>query len=63
MRLIDHASKWGNIYRHRFYIDGKRVSGRVFDDTFLTLFYGKDFTRKSEGGGGWFRVTYTKESN
>lgn len=30
MKLTEISSLWGNLYRHRYYIDGKRVS----DDTF-----------------------------
>ncbi len=30
MKLTMTSSLWGNLYRHRYYIDGQRVS----DDTF-----------------------------
>ena len=35
MRLMETASKWGNLYRFRYYLDGKRISTaeahRLFD--------------------------------
>lgn len=30
-RVIQSSSKWGNLYRHRFYIDGRRVREDEFD--------------------------------
>lgn len=31
MKLIESASKWGNLYRRRYYVDGKRVTEAEFD--------------------------------
>jgi len=31
MRLIETASRWGNLYRFRYWVDGKQVSRSEFD--------------------------------
>lgn len=30
MRLIMTSSRWGNLYRNRFYVNGRRVTERVW---------------------------------
>jgi hypothetical protein len=34
MQLAASASRWGNIYRFRYYIDGRRVSKFAWDSEF-----------------------------
>lgn len=36
MRLTKTSSRWGNLYRFRFFIDGKRVSKNEFERIFST---------------------------
>lgn len=30
MRIVMTSSRWGNLYRFRYFVDGKRVSERAF---------------------------------
>lgn len=59
MKLIDHASKWGNLYRHRYYVNGKRVSESVFELTFAGFFNVCSCITTQESDATWYRTTYT----
>lgn len=58
MKLIDHGSKWGDVFRHRFYIDGKRVPQWKLESVFNAYSKHYDYERKYESDTTWFRVTY-----
>lgn len=36
-KFIETQSKWGNLYRRRYYVDGKRVAGWDFDAKFNAM--------------------------
>ena len=60
MRFIESSSLWGNIYRHRFYIDGKQVAQWQFDVKFNAMAKsGQSYTRKAESlTGGRYRIIW-----
>lgn len=35
MRFTHTSSRWGIMYRHRFYIDGRRVTQHAFEIAFI----------------------------
>lgn len=41
MRLIETQSKWGNLFRSRFYMNGKRCTGLEFERALLAAHKGK----------------------
>jgi hypothetical protein len=34
MKLVKTASRWGNVYNFRYFIDGIRISESIFDITY-----------------------------
>lgn len=58
MKLIDHASKWGNMFRHRYYINGYRVKEQEFNYMFKSLSKEYPYERKYESDNTTFRITY-----
>lgn len=63
MRFIESSTRWGEIYRSRFYIDGKQVAQWQFDAKFNVMVKsGKSYTRKAENlPGGKYRITWESE--
>lgn len=57
-KLVIYSSLWGNLYRHRYYVNGLRVTESVFLDNLESL---KESTinRTHESGSSWYRITYT----
>lgn len=39
MKLIETQSKWGNLYKRRYYVDGKLVSESEFDSALDKLMF------------------------
>ena len=56
MRLIAHSSKWGNMYRHRYYLDGRRINEAEY--TRLLAANESTMTRHHEDHLHWFRTTH-----
>jgi hypothetical protein len=50
MRLMHTSSLWGVGYRHRFYIDGRRVTQLAFEDEFVRLGLDADGGRAERRG-------------
>lgn len=59
MKLINHASKWGNLYRHRYYKDGRRITEKEYLYHLGNIITEEVYGRKLESHPTWFRVTYT----
>lgn len=60
MKLIQHSSLWGNLYRHRYYKDGKRISEAEYDR--LLKERTDDLNRTLEKSGSVYRIVHrTKE--
>ena len=58
MRLIQSSRQWGNMYRHRFYINGKRVTECVFDLTLGQMNMKQEAQRKMENKTGFYRLIW-----
>ena len=58
MRLIEHASKWGNLYRRRWYVDGRRVSRDAFDVALDRLRQNSAVEPRTEKGWTFFRIIW-----
>lgn len=63
-RFIECQTLWGNNYRKRYYLDGKRVPQWQFDVAFNVMAKsGESYTRKTESiGSTKYRTTWQKES-
>lgn len=57
MKLIKSFSRWGNAYKVRFYVDGKRVSEREYMLTRDTLQKACAVTRLDEKTSFGYRLT------
>lgn len=57
-KLVIYSSLWGNLYRHRYYINGLRVTESVFSDKLKSL-KESTYIRTHESGSSWCRITYT----
>ena len=59
MRLIQSSSLWGNMYRHRYYVNGKRVNKREFESSYAEILLTYQFhNRKMENKVSSFRVIW-----
>jgi hypothetical protein len=60
-RFVASYTKWGNLYRGRFYVDGKRVPEWRYDVLFNTYVSksGASYTRKMENHSIGYRIIHT----
>lgn len=52
MRIIDSASLWGNMYQHRYYVNGKRIDKDTFERAYLQV--NDSWIGSLEGGNSTF---------
>jgi hypothetical protein len=61
MRLVNTSSRWGNLYRERYFIDGKQVTKRAYFDA-LSAHGGeaaREATRRHTATPYGYRVEHT----
>lgn len=60
-RFVASYTKWGNVYRGRFYVDGKRVPEWRYDVLFNVHVSksGASYTRKMENRNIGYRIIHT----
>jgi hypothetical protein len=62
-KLTATYSKWGNLYRARFYIDGKRVPEWKFNSVLnsrIKTDSGYNRTIQNTPKNAWYRIVWTK---
>jgi YD repeat-containing protein len=56
MKLVESASRWGNLYRLRYHLDGRRISHDAAGDAFDAVKAG-EYTRTMEQTPFGWRLT------
>ena len=57
MKLVETASKWGNLYRLRYFLDGRRISDSDADEIIKTKERKKIKDEQVSSLAGW-RTTW-----
>lgn len=58
MKLVESASRWGNLHRLRYHLDGRRISNRDAGEAFDAI-KEREYTRRMENTPFGWRVTLT----
>lgn len=66
MKLIQYSSLWGNMYRHRYYKNGTRITEAAYNDALASMRKDLDEGKTHiysdhENGTSWYRITHTEK--